>query len=316
MKSDIWPRDYVETHDGLGCAVVSTVVIPGRYVVTPRYFRKPGSNARQTGWRKLAVGDCPQELQSLVDDSESEVAALGCALPVLDPSSIRKHYSARATVSQLLGHFEPADTHWAKAQKVLRLLVQAGVPATQLGITGSILIGAHHAASDLDFVAYSRPAFRQIQSIVEMGGELGHMSRTDWLNSFQRRAASISFEDYVWHESRKRNKVIVDGTKVDFGLQSVPESWTPPKHAKKLRRVRFNARVLGSEDAFDTPARWIVDWETAREVICWTATYVGQAFEGERVEVAGWLEETDRGLQVVVGTSREAAGEFIRVLKE
>ncbi|TFH47982.1 MAG: DNA polymerase subunit beta, partial [Methanothrix sp.] len=40
----------------------------------------------------------------------------------------------------------------------------------------------------------------------------------------------------------------------------------------------------------------------------------GQALPGETIEAKGVLEETAQGLRLVVGTTREARGEWIRSL--
>ncbi len=51
-------------------------------------------------------------------------------------------------------------------------------------------------------------------------------------------------------------------------------------------------------------------------MICFTATYSGQAQTGEWIEVSGQLEETDKGYQqIIIGADREAKGEFIRVIR-
>jgi len=50
--------------------------------------------------------------------------------------------------------------------------------------------------------------------------------------------------------------------------------------------------------------------------VCYTATYTGQAEQGERIEVAGQLEVSNTGLvRILVGSSREAEGEYIKVLE-
>lgn len=67
--------------------------------------------------------------------------------------------------------------------------------------------------------------------------------------------------------------------------------------------------------AFDSPARYGIDHPDVSEIVCCTPTYVGQARRGEVIQAAGWLEETSRGTRrLIVGTSREAPGEYVRVL--
>jgi uncharacterized protein len=48
--------------------------------------------------------------------------------------------------------------------------------------------------------------------------------------------------------------------------------------------------------------------------VSFTPTYAGQAAAGEMIEASGWLEADTKGtLRLVVGTSRESPGEWIRV---
>ena len=67
--------------------------------------------------------------------------------------------------------------------------------------------------------------------------------------------------------------------------------------------------------AFDHPARYVVRHADVAEVVSFTPTYAGQAVAGETIEASGWLEVDSVGARrVVVGTSREAGGEWIRVV--
>ena len=52
-----------------------------------------------------------------------------------------------------------------------------------------------------------------------------------------------------------------------------------------------------------------------KEVISYTATYIGQAKKGEKIEAAGFIEEDKDGVRrLLVGTSREAEEEYIRIV--
>jgi predicted nucleotidyltransferase len=72
--------------------------------------------------------------------------------------------------------------------------------------------------------------------------------------------------------------------------------------------------VIDAEFAFDSPAIFHLDHPEVREIFCFTHTYAGQALPGEMIEAKGVLEETDQGQRLVVGTTREARGEWIRSL--
>ena len=68
--------------------------------------------------------------------------------------------------------------------------------------------------------------------------------------------------------------------------------------------------------AFDYPASFVIDDSLIQEVVSFTATYNGQAQAGETIVAAGQVEVNDAGKKrLVVGSSREAVGEFIRVIR-
>ena len=81
-----------------------------------------------------------------------------------------------------------------------------------------------------------------------------------------------------------------------------------------MGRRKIEGHVLDAEFAFDNPAVFEIDHAEISEILCYTHTYAGQALPGERIEACGIVEETEEGNRLVVGTSREAKGEWIRSL--
>ena len=72
---------------------------------------------------------------------------------------------------------------------------------------------------------------------------------------------------------------------------------------------------MDAQHAFDYPAKFLIAQGKISEVVCYTATYTGQAEQGEMIEVSGQLEVSSNGLQrILVGSTREAQGEYIKVL--
>ena len=64
------------------------------------------------------------------------------------------------------------------------------------------------------------------------------------------------------------------------------------------------------------PAIFKIDHEQFEAIVSFTATYTGQAVKGETVEVSGIVEQTQLGVKrIVIGSSREAHGEYIKVIR-
>jgi predicted nucleotidyltransferase len=69
--------------------------------------------------------------------------------------------------------------------------------------------------------------------------------------------------------------------------------------------------VTGASLAFDSPAVFEVEHEEFSRVLSFTHTYSGQALPGETIEACGIAEQHGSERWLVVGTTREARGEYI-----
>jgi hypothetical protein len=210
------------------------------------------------------------------------------------------------------------DAIEAKLLDLLDLLKTGGVPLEAVGVTGSLLIGRQTAASDLDLVIYGRDHFFHARACVRSliaAGLLAELDAQDWQDAYERRGCTLSYEEFLRHEHRKGNKGMIAGTKFDLAL--IVEDIEPEPHTvwRKSGRAQVCGRVLDDNRSFDQPARYPIDHAEIGEVLSFTHTYTGQALAGETIEAAGAVETAQDGRKrLVVGSSREAIGEFIRVL--
>ena len=134
-----------------------------------------------------------------------------------------------------------------------------------------------------------------------------------WQQTFTRRGCELSFDDYLWHEKRKYNKVLINNRKVDISLSqpAINDNRTYYKQGHIVLRVK----IIDDSHGFDYPICYSIDHPEISTILCFTATYNGQAQTGEWVDVSGQLERsTDGYQQIVVGSDREAKGDFIRVI--
>lgn len=81
-----------------------------------------------------------------------------------------------------------------------------------------------------------------------------------------------------------------------------------------LRHCTITARVTCADLAFDNPAVYEIDHPIVSKILCYTHTYTGQALTGEMIEARGMMEEIGDHRRLVVGTSREPVGEWMRSL--
>ena len=203
-----------------------------------------------------------------------------------------------------------------RVRKIATILAEAGVPRTEMGITGSMLIGLNGPTSDIDFVVYGPWWWkaRDIINAAKAGGEIQDLDLATWQKIYKKRRPETGFDEFMQHEKRKGNRGMVDGTYFDLLFTRDWSQIEPQMKGKQLGPRKIVASVTDAKFAFDSPAIFRLDDDEVSEIFCYSHTYAGQAREGEVVEAQGVLEETAAGLRLVVGTTREAKGEWIRSL--
>ncbi|BBL72226.1 hypothetical protein [Methylogaea oryzae] len=310
MTAPPLPRDFLETEEGLLFAVVEGGLEEGRALCFLRYRREGGA------WRKLGTDAANALLTASHPHYLYYSASRDARLHGVAMERAIVHHRPRRRLAQLMAT-AGGDAVESKLRRLLALLASAGVDLHCMGVTGSLLIGAQRPDSDFDLVVYGRAAFFRVrQAVADLlrAGRLEPLSDALWRESYGRRGCDLDYDDYLRHERRKYNKAVFEGVKFDITLTG--EEIEPPQICRKQGPATLTARVIDAHGAFDHPARYQLDHPRIRQALSYTHTYAGQAWAGETVEIAGQVEQAaDGGLRIVVGSSREAPGEYIRVVE-
>ncbi|KUK63828.1 MAG: Uncharacterized protein XD82_0073 [Methanoculleus marisnigri] len=174
----------------------------------------------------------------------------------------------------------------ARSARVRRLLSHLDLPAGSFGCTGSLLCGLENAASDIDLVVYGDAWFvaqRQLRHLVEAG----------MIPGWNRGEFEGTYFDLLY-------------TRAYGNLDAVPAGM-----GTVLCRATIEATVTDASLSFDSPAVYAVDHDEISRVLSFTHTYSGQALAGEVIEARGVVEEHGDERWLIVGTTREAKGEYI-----
>jgi predicted nucleotidyltransferase len=295
-------RDFIETVDGWIFAVADYAQQDGfrcllRYVPDPEGSRE----ARGIKYRKLDFDEAFAFLQRERPDYVRD-------LHVVPEKDVVRIYRP----ADELPRVAKADS---RLMRISRLLAEGGVPEECMGITGSMLIGLQGPSSDIDLVAYGKSWWkaRAVLSKAKAEGSIQELDGAMWRRIYSKRKPEIGFDEFVLHEMRKGNRGMIEGTYFDllFARYWSQISSSPP--GKVIGRRKIVAEVLDVEFSFDSPAIFKLNHEVG-EIFCYTHTYAGQALVGETVEAMGVVEKTPYGQRLVVGTTREAKGEWIRSL--
>jgi predicted nucleotidyltransferase len=188
------------------------------------------------------------------------------------------------------------------------------VPVSSMGCTGSLLCGLEVDSSDIDFVVYGNDWFiarEALKHAVERG-HLEPMSSALWQRIYEKRQPDISLDEFIAHEERKWNRGRLGDTYFDLlYTRSYDDIGKPSERGEVLGPLTIEAVVTDATYAFDNPAVYIVDHPEITCVLSFTHTYSGQAERGEVIEARGVCEQHGTEQWLIVGTTREARGEYI-----
>jgi Uncharacterized protein conserved in archaea len=221
----------------------------------------------------------------------------------------------RSDVRRVLKPDEEIGRIAAAHPRVKKLLGLLSLPPGTVGCTGSLLCGLANESSDIDMVVYGRHWF-DAQSLVKKGigaGTIDGMSPELWRKVYEKRKPEIPYDTFVLHEQRKWNRGQIDGTYFDILYTRSYDNLAgaPSGKGEVLGKTTIEATVTDASLAFDNPAVYLIDHDEIAKVLSFTHTYSGQALTGETIEACGVVEQHGPERWLIVGTTREARGEYI-----
>ena len=308
----IRPKDFISIDDKLFFAVVYEYQEDNHALTFLRYIK---DNA---GMHKLTTQKAEKIIRESYPEFQFNSSYTDIGLHGIPINMIKKIYYPEETVNQLL-NTRTSGNKERDAIGAIKYLQGIGCKIDYIGITGSIMLGAHNLCSDIDIVIYGREAFLKIRSQIKNSlaiGELNSLNQIMWQDAYERRNCGLSFDDFYFHEIRKFNKFMFGNSKVDISAipNEVEKYWESGPY-KKVGKDKILSIVTNDKYAYDFPARYSIKHDSIKEVISYTATYIGQAKKGEKIEAAGFIEEDKDGVRrLLVGTSREAEEEYIRIV--
>jgi predicted nucleotidyltransferase len=293
-------RDFIEDSDGWLYAV-STYDNDEKVGCVLRYVPDEGGervNPSGKHYRKYDFEDA----YAFIERHKPQYANLVQRIPVRE---VKKVLKPEREITRI------ASRH----SRVRKLLDLFQLPAGTIGCTGSLLCGLENDSSDIDMVVYGKHWFIA-QALVRQGildGQMEGLSADMWRKVYEKRKPEIPYDQFVLHELRKWNRGQIDGTYFDIlYTRSYDNLYTAPTgRGTVIGRMKIEAIVTGASLAFDSPAIYEVEHESINRVLSFTHTYSGQALEGETIEACGVCEQHGSEHWLVVGTTREARGEYI-----
>ncbi|HID42375.1 MAG TPA: DNA polymerase subunit beta [Archaeoglobaceae archaeon] len=192
----------------------------------------------------------------------------------------------------------------------------SGIPLSEMGVTGSRLIGLMAGDSDIDFVMYGKWWFRGREKIMN-GIRSGRISEPDkemWDFIFKKKKVNIPYSIFLSQERRKYHRAVVGSVYFDLlyvrGYGELKKD-VPEEEGVKAGITEVKAELMNDVLIFDYPAYYPLKHKEIEAVLSFTHTYAGQAFKGEVIEAEGVVEIINERKYLIVGTEREVEDEYI-----
>ena len=308
----IRPKDFISINNKLFFAVVNEYQEDNHALTFLRYMKdNAGIHKLTTKKAEKIIRDTYPEFQ--FDSYYADIVLHG--IPI---NLIKEIYYPEQTVTRLLS-MESPDNKQSDAIGIINTLLAVGFKKDYMGITGSIMLDIHNENSDVDIIIYGREQFLKIRKYIKNSLDkvgINSLTQVMWKDAYERRDCALSFNEFYSHEKRKFNKFIFGNSKID--ISAIPKKGEKYKESgpyKKISKDEISSIVTNDTYAYDFPARYLINHNRIKEVVSYTATYTGQARKGEKIEAAGFVEEDREGVhRLLVGTSREALNEYIRVI--
>jgi predicted nucleotidyltransferase len=242
-----------------------------------------------------------------------------CLIP---DQMVAVHYKPTAFLSDLRQR-GPRDAVESDALALSRAIQkEAEVPWQSFGVSGSILLGLHNEASDLDLVfyggAFCRRVYETLSRLMKAGGEIRGYNERELLKlyDFRVRDTKIGLEDFLRNE---RNKTMQGKFRQrDYFLRFVKD-WSEvhvtygDEICRNVGYGRFRFVVTDSSESIFTPNSYLVkqvsppltDEVMIRQILSFRGRFCEQAAEGDLVEAQGKIESVvrrgERFYRLVIG---------------
>ncbi len=294
-------RDFIITHDDWLFAVADYCHTEGvrsilRYVPDPQ-----GKRGTHKKYRKLDFDEAFEFMKTSRPEwvKDVHIVPWDCVKEILAPNQKLPLVAKKNS----------------KVGAIVRTL--ESIPPNKMGVTGSLLAGLENESSDIDFIVYGRAWFRARDIIARAKKEKNNITEISdemWRDIYKKRKPELSFDEFLVHELRKGNRGMVGDTYFDLLYVRDWEEIRPCLRGQDIGFETIEAVVTNADFAFDSPAIYKIQHPEISYVLSYTHTYAGQALVGERIEALGMVEVVGKMKRLVVGTTREAKGEWIRSL--
>lgn len=256
-------------------------------------------------------------------------------VPVCDIEAV---YNPITRLNEILHDNSPSE-FYDKIRKLAHVFHNgAGISYDDMGITGSTLVNLEQSNSDIDFIIFGLDNHKKARQLygklkTDESSSLCKIEGDFWNRLYKKRIKddSLSFDEFVWYESRKNNRGIIDDTLFDILSTMNPDDLdkNEERSYKQLGHMKIKCKIIDDKQSFDTPSIYRISDvqvlegvnKNIEKLISFTHTYAGSVKNNETVVASGVCEEVSykdsdkKTYNLIIGSTRESINEYIKLEK-
>ncbi|MEK6949734.1 MAG: hypothetical protein AABX34_05910 [Nanoarchaeota archaeon] len=255
-------------------------------------------------------------------------------------NKVKKFYDTRKGLQELLKvPIEDLDPYLKATRKMIDILGEAGIPAENLGISHSTLLGNYTPGkSDIDILMFGMEnGWKAINHLEKSKNpSLSWKSKEDWARYYKDRVVSKVYteKEYVANMVRKKDDGFIEGNVFSlFCIEDEKESWYDwSAEHEPLGTVKIRAKIEDAYYSIVRPGYYELNGSKiiegfkdvpVKRIVTWARPFSLQAKENEEIEACGLLEKvkskSDEFYQVVIGyfdtyTTDRGEKEYLKAL--
>ncbi|MCS6769918.1 MAG: hypothetical protein NZ570_05730 [Candidatus Caldarchaeum sp.] len=330
-------HDFVETVEGWFFGVVSDIHPLGRILAYLKYI--PGEGIWSRGgatFKRVLTSYTSREVAKTLEMVRTQRPRYIFHDPATDEDfiyvpveAVKKHYRCDEKLGEILRRPRNSVENIC-VKLVKRLSIESHVEPSFFGLSGSLLIGLHNPAADIDLVVYGGENFRkttkasrETQTSV-FRQETEKMLVRNFMHKYpltESEAAALAgrcatkglFEGvfYSLHGVK-----LVEEINVEYGQRTYRDMG--------VRKAKL--RVLEDSEGVFTPALYLVEdlesgGKAVEALLCYDTTFAGLLEKGDVVEAVGKLERVEDFREgrtyysLLVGSVKTAGVEYVKLLR-
>lgn len=305
--------DFLEIKDGAIFEVKGLVHPPDRTIAFPRYIPDSKGERERRGVRYRKITSLAERYETLKERYPHLIRwdpVFSDHTPQIDSFRILHSYLPQSKLDELRNKNQPDDFERETISLVELLRETSNIAWRGMGVTGSVLVGLHTDASDIDIIVYGRKNCSKVHEALQHLFTSSpktisqYKAKEDLMRLYRLRArdTKMPFKEFAWHEGRKRLQGTYRGR--DFFIRCVKD-WEDATERygdilyKPEGYVKAKARIVDASESIFTPCSYKVanvkvmkgrGRFKVREIASFRGRFCEQAENGETMLVQGKLE--------------------------